>query len=147
MAATSIRGLVADTGFWIAAFDPNDQYHAKSAALLERLTNEVIIMPWPIIYEVLRTKTVKRPHMMEAFSRVLSYRKKVLVDDSKYRSDCLDRAFDTARSNRPISLVDMIIRDVLMDKSYRITRLLTLNVPDFVDVCRERGITMWPPTT
>lgn len=144
MRPTSIRGLVGDTGFWIEAFDKRRDHHILAAGLLEDLRNSVILMPWPIMYEVLRTRTVKHPEMSAAFGRVLAWPKVRKVDDSAYRSQCLENTLSEAARGRPISLVDMVVREVLCDDQFRVTRLLTFNPRDFHDICRDRGVTMWP---
>jgi predicted nucleic acid-binding protein len=144
---SGIHGVLADTCFWIAAFDPSaGDDHRSAAGLLEDLSRGVLLMPWPIMYEVLRTYTVKNPKMMDGFARVVRRPKVYKIDDSKYRSRCLEESFLIARRGRPISLVDLIVRAVLRDDDYRVTQLLTYNQRDFADVCRDRGVTMWPPS-
>ena len=69
---SGIHGVLADTCFWIAAFDPSaGDDHRSAAGLLEDLSRGVLLMPWPIMYEVLRTYTVKNPKMMDGFARVV----------------------------------------------------------------------------
>jgi predicted nucleic acid-binding protein len=135
---------VGDTGFWIAAFDKRDNDHFRAAGLLEDLRHSIILMPWPIMYEVLRTRTVKRPEMVSAFGRVLTWPKVRKIDDHGYRIRCLENTLAEAASGRPISLVDMVVREVLCDDQFRVSRLLTFNPRDFHDVCRDRRITLWP---
>ena len=143
---SGMHGVLADTCFWIAAFDPSAGSDHKSAAgLLEDLSRGVVLMPWPIMYEVLRTHTVRNPKMMDGFARVVRRPKVYKIDDGKYRKECLEEAFLIARRGRPISLVDLIMRAVPRDDNYRVTQLLTYDQRDFVDVCRDRGVTMWPP--
>jgi predicted nucleic acid-binding protein len=137
-------GIIADTCFWLAAFDPKDGNHKAAANLLEQLVHQDLLMPWPIMYETLRTRTVKNPTMMAAFEHVISRPRVIKIDDSKYRIKCLETAFVTARNDRPISLVDLIVRAVLEDTNYHITQLITYNERDFEDVCHRRGIPMSP---
>jgi predicted nucleic acid-binding protein len=140
----SLKGVVFDTGFWIAAFDKkkDEGQHSVATKYLEKLRNDPILMPWPILYEVMRTRTVKNTLMMESFDRTIRKPKFLKIDDHKYRGDCVEVAFQTSRDGRPISLVDLVIRSVLEDSEYRITRLFTFNKGDFADVCRNRGIEM-----
>jgi predicted nucleic acid-binding protein len=143
MQRDSVRGLVGDTSFWIAAFDPKDQFHKTAARFLEIIPSKVILMPWPIMYEVLRTRTVKNAQMVAGFNRIIRRPKVHKVDDASYRIECLENTLANA-SRRPISLVDMIVRAVLMDKKYTISQLLTFNPADFVDVCKDRNVRIWP---
>lgn len=143
MPASSVRALLADTNFWLAAFDPRDEHHTVAAQFLERIPSKVILMPWPIMYEVLRTHTVKKTAMVQAFDRVLRRPKVVKLDDQPYRTQCLEETVAQA-SHRPISLVDMVVRAVLADDKYEISQLLTFNLADFVDVCKRRRIAVWP---
>jgi predicted nucleic acid-binding protein len=139
-----IRGLVADTGFWLSAFDKGEPHHTAAASLLERLRDGIILMPWPIMYEVLRTRTVRNAIMTSAFGRVLSGYKIHRVDDREYRDACLANTFDMAAKGRSISLVDSVVRAVIADGRFHITRLLTFNVGDFQDICKIRNVPIWP---
>jgi hypothetical protein len=44
--------------------------------------------------------------------------------------------------NRPLSLVDTVIREMLSDESLKIDYLITFNIKDFIDVCSRRNITI-----
>lgn len=145
MPPNSLRAVVADTCFWIDAFTPNSENHRHAAALLERLRQRVILVPWPILYEVLRTKTVKNPTMVRAFDRIIREPKVMVVDDAKYRQRSLRATIEQAgQGQRNISLADMVIRSLLEDDSYHVTTLLTFNAGDFKDVCVKRRIALWP---
>lgn len=146
MPRDSVRGLVGDTSFWIAAFDPKDQFHKTAVRFLEIIPSKVILMPWPIMYEVLRTRTVKNSQMIAGFNRIIRRPKVHKVDDTSYRIECLESTLANA-SRRPISLVDMIVRAVLMDNKYTISQLLTFNPADFVDVCQDRNVRIWPESS
>ncbi len=135
----SIRGVLADTCFWIAAFDSREKEHKKAESLLRNIRKGVILMPWPVMYETWGTRLVKNEPMLRAFRSI--FQEKVFrVNDSDYRVSCL---LDALSDKRPLSLVDRIVRKVLQDEKYRITQLLTFNQKDFSDVCGTR-ILMWP---
>ena len=143
MPTSSVRGLLADTNFWLAAFDRRDQHHEEAADFFEKIPSKILLMPWPIMYEVLRTRTVENTPMVRSFERVLRRPKVVKLDDQPYRTQCLEATI-TQAPRRPISLVDMVVRAVLADDKYEISQLLTYNPADFVDICRRRGIAVWP---
>jgi predicted nucleic acid-binding protein len=145
MPLSSVRGLMGDTGFWIEAFDPGGIHHDQAAALLENLRDKPILMPWPIMYEVLRTRTVRNPMMVRAFDRVVRQPKVIKIDDSGFRLASLEATISSAASGRrAISLVDMVIRAVLESNRFHVTTLLTFNAGDFADVCRLQRIALWP---
>ncbi len=140
----SARGVLCDTCFWIAAFHRKDGHHSQALEMLENLRGHDILMPWPIMYEVLRTRTVKHSQMIKNFERVLGP-KLSKIDDSGYRERCLEEVLEEAKNgHRPLSLVDRVVRAVLADTKYRITILMTFNGTDFYDICRKRKIEVWP---
>lgn len=143
MLPNSIRGLICDTGFWIAAFDKRDAFHEQAASMLNNLRNHVILMPWPIMYEVLGTRTVRQPHMVMSFARVLRL-KVIRIDDAEYREQCLEDTVIEAAEKRALSLVDRVVRAMLADPRYRVSRFLTFNLSDYHDVCRACRIQVWP---
>jgi len=147
MPAISPRALIGDTSFWIAAFEPRDDEHKRAAKLLGDIRNHAVLLPWPITYEVLRTRTVRDARKVATFDRALRELKVIFVDDTPYRKVCLDLTLNQSSvGTRGISLVDMVIREILSTRRYRITRLLTFNAADFSDVCRREGIAIWPQT-
>lgn len=64
-----------------------------------------------------------------------------LIDDEDYKNDALNFTFESSiRNNRPLSLVDNIIRLMLNDKQIKIDYLISFNNKDFIDVCLSRRI-------
>ena len=55
-----MKYALVDTGIWIAMFDPNDKYHERSKLISESFDKFHLILPWPTLYETLRTKFVKK---------------------------------------------------------------------------------------
>ena len=138
------RGILTDAGFWLAVFDPGDPYHQTAGPFLETLTKQDVLLPWPILYEVLCTRFVRRSKWVSQFARVLRTAQIHRIDDGRYRNACVDQAVDSAARGRPISLVDMILRSVLSDNALKIGTLVTFNPNDFRDVCAKRRIAVWP---
>ena len=84
--------ILVDTGFWFAVFNNKDCYKERADALLMQYFDTPayeILVPFPTMYELLRTKFVKN-------------------------KSALDLTLDEPRRN--ISLVDNIIRLMLDDK-------------------------------
>jgi len=64
----------------------------------------------------------------------------ILVDDSPYRKNSLQ--FVLENNNRHFSLVDHVVRSMLLDKSLPIDGFISFNPGDFHDVCDSRKIEM-----
>lgn len=133
--------VLVDTGVWYAICDPRDRPSERDAVdkILEALRFETILVPWPVLYETLRTRFSKNTIAMAHLGRFLRQSRTRLVDDAPYRDAALNTAFAFA-SHRPMSLVDCLLRLMLEDRELRIDRLATYNARDFVDVCGRRKI-------
>jgi predicted nucleic acid-binding protein len=131
------KTILADTGYWIALFDPRDQFHTQAKPKANYLETFSVLFPWPIIYETLGTRFVKNQLGMAGFERVLKRRNVLFANDGFYREAALERTLqESRRGASAISLCDMMIRLILQDKKLRIDGLLTFNQKDFSDVCR-----------
>src|SRR3972149_4700272 len=132
------ESFVLDTSFWIALYRENDPRHNHAQELLKVIFEKklIIYILWPIYYEVLRTKFVKKEDWVRRFKIHLEQLKVKEIDDSKYRTKALeDTILNASTGRRKISLVDMVIRHVLDDTSRKINYLITYNEKDFSDVC------------
>lgn len=139
------RLVLADTGFWIALYDKSDQHHEKAVKIMEQAAVGRFLFPWPLHYELLRTRFVRRAGWVESFLGIIKQQRIQSIDDVPYRERALQLAMDWARnSDRSISLVDMVVRLVLDHSEHRIDALITFNPGDFSDVCRSRGIPLRP---
>lgn len=140
------RLVLADTGFWIAFYDRSDQYHKSANAIMEQSALGTFLFPWPLYYELLRTRFVKRAGWVESFLTVVKQQRISTIDDSAYRVDALRLTMDWAsggqRTKRSISLVDMVLRLVLEDPGRKIDELITFNTKDFADICYKKGISI-----
>ncbi|MBF0548928.1 MAG: hypothetical protein HQK60_00190 [Deltaproteobacteria bacterium] len=104
------------------------------------MTISNVILPWPILYETLRTRFVKNRPWGIHFRLLLGTLHVSHVCDTPYRQRAFDDTVTDSNVRRGISMIDMLIRLMLQDKNLGITHLLTFNVKDFEDVCRERRI-------
>jgi hypothetical protein len=78
---------------------------------------------------------------MRNFKMLLERTNFLLLDDADYKEFALESAFDFAfNSNRSLSLVDMVIRQMLADERQKIDYLISFNQGDFVDICTRRNI-------
>ena len=139
--ANSNRLVLADTGFWIAYYEERDEYHAQAVRMFDNWALGTFLFPWPLYYELLRTRFVKHPKWVRSFRHVVADQRIKPIDDQPYRQSALEQTFASAGDRgRSISLADWVLRLVLDDQNWRIARLVTFNSRDFADVCRRRGI-------
>ena len=132
---------LADTGLWYAMFDRRDQYHALATEKAEALELFQIVLPWPTLYETLRTKFVRNSLALGQFERFLKKPNVTYLDDSVFREAAFEMALESSlRQGRPLSMIDCLIRLLLEDVNTRVDYLATLNARDFEDVCRKKGI-------
>ena len=133
--------VLVDTGFWIALFDERDADHVAAIEKGVYLEAARPILPWPTIYEVLRTRFVRRRAWVAGLDQLLRRLPIALLDDAPYRENAYTMTIDfAAHRDWSISMVDMICRLVIADPNVPISYLLTTNPADFVDVCAVRGV-------
>ena len=56
-----------------------------------------------------------------------------------YKEEALEKTFNS-NLNRHISLVDMVIRLIMLETNFKIDYLVTFNERDFIDICIKRKI-------
>jgi len=136
-----MKNVLTDAGIWYALFDPRDQHADQAHQKVEYLDLFHIVLPWPILYETLRTRLVRNVQSLRKFENYLATHNITYLEDSSYRNDALRISFDSSLNrSRPLSLVDCVLRLMLDDVNVKIDYLLTFNEADFADVCRIRGI-------
>jgi predicted nucleic acid-binding protein len=132
---------LADTGLWYAMFDRRDQHHVLASKKAEARELFQVVLPWPTVYETLRTKFVRNFIALDQFERFLKRPNVTYLDDSSLRKAAFEMTLESSlRQGRPLSMVDCLIRLLLEDVNTRISYLATLNERDFADVCRKKGI-------
>jgi predicted nucleic acid-binding protein len=133
--------VLADTGLWYAMFDHRDQHHSEAVDKADTLTMFQIVLPWPTLYETLRTKFVRNAVALGQFERFLMGPNITYLDDTPFRQAAFDLSLDSSlRRGRPLSMVDCLIRILIEDVNIRINYLATFNRQDFVDVCRSNRV-------
>ena len=143
MIGPSNNTLLVDSGFFFALFDPRDQHHGdacKKQDLLEALS---VVVPWPILYETINTRFVRRPETIVRFESVLRAHDTVLLDDSPYRLDAYEEVLAQAKTQRQrnaMSLVDAVLCAILADPNVRIDAMLTFNSRDFGHICSVQRV-------
>ncbi|MBR5212522.1 MAG: hypothetical protein IKV91_08095 [Bacteroidales bacterium] len=133
--------ILVDTGFWYAVFDKRDCHKADAECLVAKYFDKSayeIVVPFPTMYELLRTRFVKNKEALEEIRQMFQSGRITRLDDDAYRLEALELTL--LESKRNISLVDNIIRLMLDDKSVGAKGLITFNVGDFQDVCHKNSI-------
>ena len=135
------KNIIADTGFWIALYEPRDPFFNSANNNIDYIQNQNIILPWPTLYETINTRFSKRKNYMKSFEFFINRSNVTLVNDEDYKEQALKLAFEYSRiGKRTFSLVDLILREILTDQTFKIDYLLTFNTGDFIDICNKRKI-------
>ncbi len=135
------RVALVDTGFWYAVFDERDQHYRDAQSRIDSLLRLKYILPWPVIYETLRTRFVRRQTWLRKFEHILKRPNAIFLDDCTYRAQAMAHTLMHAGARgRPRSLGDNVLRLVVEDRNVTLHCLFSFNRADFVDVCSRRRI-------
>jgi predicted nucleic acid-binding protein len=135
------KNTLIDAGFLIALCDPSDDERENAIAIYDLISDHTCILPWPIHYETFRTKSYKRHDALILFNQFINYRNVEYFDDSNYRDRSLEKLIDSYhKPNKKYSLVDHVIREIIIDPNVKIDYFVTFNPKDFMDVCSMRRI-------
>jgi hypothetical protein len=132
-----------DTGFWISLCDPKDLTRPKEVIeeIYDRIAAHEIVLPWPVVYETLRTKFVRNKIALELFGKEIKASRVKMLDDSVYREIALELVFESSlRNKRPLSFVDCVLRAIIDDIDVKVDYFITFNVGDFHDICAKRQV-------
>jgi predicted nucleic acid-binding protein len=145
-----MKNICADAGFFIGLYDSRDPYHQEATThfthLFDREGNRLLI-PWPVLYETLRTKMARNRKALllleRDWKRLLTQQRLDLLPDEQFREAAITECFDELRKPpyhyRAVSMVDRVIRGMLADANLRIDAFITFNPEDFADVCGKFG--------
>ena len=133
--------LLVDSSFFFALFNRRDQHHDDACKKQEWLENLTIVMPWPILYETINTRFVRRPDIIARFESIIRAPDTLFLDDNSYRLEAYKSTLSLAKSRRhTLSLVDAILCAILEDINVRIDAMLTFNSRDFSHTCRVNKV-------
>ncbi len=136
-----MNNIIIDTGFWFALFNKEDQHHKQAVEIVEYLELGNILIPFPTLYETINTKFSKMKEWFSEFEKILNKENVKLINDEEYKNDALNLSLEySLRKDRPLSLVDNIIRLMLDDDHIKIDYLISFNIKDFVDICQNKRI-------
>ena len=134
-------GLLVDSGYFFALCTEGDTDHASAKSVQGLLDSLPVVLPWPVLYETMNTRFVKRLGVLAGFDALVGRPNTLLLDDSTYR----ERSYRTVvgtHGGRPFSLVDAVLRAVIEDPNVAISAMLTFDPGDFHDVCRNHRVAL-----
>lgn len=138
------RGRIAivDSGFWIALLDERDQHYEEAQTKADVVRSLAYILPWPILYETLNTRLMRRPHLVRSFVKSFLKRPNACVlDDAPYRDSALEATLSQDfLGKRAVSLVDAVLRQIIVDPKVKVNCIVTFNVADFSDLCKRHTL-------
>ena len=132
--------ILVDTGFFFALFNERDQHHASACRMEAILDFATIILPWPILYETLNTRLVRRPHRLTKFGEIARSTRTVLLDDTRYREASLSAVLGQQARTQSLSLVDAVLCNIIEDTNVPISAMLTFNKRDFLEICLHHNV-------
>lgn len=143
-----MKTYIADTSFWIGLCYDNDAYRHDSIKLYENIQdNSKIILPWPSMYETLRTKFVRNYNALKRFEKELKRTNVIKYGDRQIRNSALTELFEmNLRHGRQLSLTDCMIRQIICNGT-KLNGLITSNKSDFLEICAPRRVEIYELTT
>jgi hypothetical protein len=135
-----LKRILTDACFRIAICDEEDSYHPNVKAILSEIKSQRLLLPWPILYEILRTKFVKNPKLVNNFREFIYDIQIEYIEDLPYKDLALKKLLSYKRHLDKKSLVDLVLREMLIDKRLRKNNFVTFDISDFRDVCFDMQI-------
>jgi predicted nucleic acid-binding protein len=106
-----MNSVIVDTGVWLAMFDAHDERYLAGQAKAELLELLQVVVPWPTMYETLRTRFVKNTFALKQFETFLKSPAVIYLDDQPYRDAAFQLSLESSlRRKRPLSMVDCLLR-------------------------------------
>ncbi|MDJ0904303.1 MAG: hypothetical protein QNJ55_36530 [Xenococcus sp. MO_188.B8] len=124
-------------------YDERYSYHKNALLLFDYLDPHRILIPWPSLYETLNTRFVRRENWLADFKAVINNKNTIHVQEKNINIMQLSQFFLQSKSYKKYSLVNLIIREILLDVDLRIDALITFNIADFEDICWKRNIELF----
>ncbi len=130
--------ILVDSCFWIALYTPEEtERHERALEILEDMENNKVIIPWPTLYEFINTRLARRKENLYAFEQFLLKPNVQKLPDEEYKELALQNVFELNISrNTSISLIDEVLRQMILDSSLKIDYFITFNKSDFEYPCQ-----------
>lgn len=134
--------VLTDSCFWIGLIDDTDQHHRDSMIISEVVEDSILILPYPCLYETVNTRLTRQKERLALFEQLINKSNVRVISDSLYREVALDKVFSRNRKfdDYSPSLVDAVLREMILDINIKMVYFISFNERDFVDVCVKRNI-------
>ncbi|WBV52809.1 type II toxin-antitoxin system VapC family toxin [Chryseobacterium gambrini] len=134
--------ILVDSCFWIALYSPEEtERHQRALQIVDDLENNIVLIPWPTLYEFVNTRLARRKENLYAFEQFLLKPNVIKVSDEKYKEAALENVFTLNLSRTAsISLIDEVLRSMIMDDSFTIDYIVTFNKSDFEYPCQISNV-------
>ena len=141
-----MKYALTDTGFWFALFNDRDRHHTEAVNIHKRIQFPTkILIPWPILYETLNTKFVKRSESLRKFGNIVTDPNVKCIDDSPYREEALSTTLRERRRFPKMSMVDCLLYLMMQRGEFRIAHFVTFDGGGhFGQICAKKGIEILP---
>ncbi|MCI1733411.1 MAG: hypothetical protein LKM33_03530 [Bacteroidales bacterium] len=139
-----MMNILIDTCVWFAFFNESDGNHRDAVEMMKEIDHSIFIVPYPTLYEALNTRFVTERMWMNSFIDLLSDKARfVKIEDTAYLEKAYGMIMNKVNiNNRPLSLVDLVLRLMIEDQKLNINAVFSFNVKDFEDICRQKQITI-----
>lgn len=130
--------ILVDSNYWISLYSPREMSnHQRAIQLTDILENNDVLLPWPTLYEFINTRLAKRKESLYSFEQFLLKPNVQTIHDDIYKDKAIKNIFLLNLTKEySISLVDEVIRQMIVDPQLKIDFLLTLNKGDFQYPCQ-----------
>ena len=138
-----MRLALVDTCIWIARCDDSDPQYTAAITTLDFIQESPIriLMPWPILYETLRTKFVEKSEPLRKFRNIVTNPNVERMDDSPYREEALSTTLREQRRFPEMSMVDCLLCLMMQRSKFRIAHFVTFDGGGhFGQICADKGI-------
>ena len=87
--------IIVDANFLIALLfeKENSERKARALDIFKDIKNKRIIIPWPVMFETLIDKNIKKKEALISFENLLKKIKLKYFYDKQYRQDALHKTF------------------------------------------------------
>ena len=135
--------ILVDSCFWIALYNKErePENYSKALRIIDDLENNEVVIPWPTLYEFVNTRLARRSDNLIAFQQFLLKPNVRKISDEEYKETALQNIFELNVSREvSISLIDEVLRLMILDDSLSIDYLVTFNKSDFEYPCQRANV-------
>lgn len=134
--------ILVDSCFWIALYTPEETIrHLRAMEIVDDLENNQVVIPWPTLYEFVNTRLARRKENLYSFEQFLLKPNVTKLSDDLYKKLALENVFKlNVTQIASISLIDEVLRQMILDDSLKIDYLVTFNKLDFEYPCQLASV-------